>query len=364
MSIQEYKNLKETLELEIKKSSNVFIVGHNSPNFDSIGSAIGLYRIVYELGKKAYIIVDDNEVMIEPGVKRVLEEYDQEYRFIKKKDLERFQNKKSMLIVTDTNKKSMISVGDKLDTFRNVIVIDHHTENEDTIITNNKYINLEASSASEIVGKLIMLLKIKCGPKVANALLSGISLDTKRFKQNTTSLTHDVAEKLINNGADIDYVNSLFLEEFESYCRISNLIINGTNIKKYSKDLLAPIQVSFTLNRNNPHEIYLKEDCAKAADRMMKFYGIDASIALGYVDEENVHISARSGKKVNVAKIMDAIGGGGTPTAAGCRIKTDDILKLEKQIMKKISVGISDEEEIYEEPKVVKTKQIKKNKKN
>ena len=333
MSIQEYKNLKETLELEIKKSSNVFIVGHNSPDFDSIGSAIGLYRIVYELGKKAYIIVDDNELMIESGVKRVLEEYDEEYRFIKKKDIEKHQTKKSMLIVTDTNKKNMISVGDKLDTFRNVIVIDHH-------------------------------LEIKCGPKVANALYAGISLDTKRFKQNTTSITHDVAEKLINNGADIDYVYSLFSEEFDSFCRFTNLIISGTNIKKYSKDLLAPIQVSFTLNRNNPHEIYLKEDCAKAADQMMKFYGIDAAIALGYVDENNVHISARSNKKVNVAKIMDAIGGGGTPTAAGCRKETDDILGLEKQIMRKVKLGISEEEEIYEEPKLVKTKQIKKNKKN
>lgn len=364
MSIQEYKNLKETLELEIKKSSNVFIVGHNSPDFDSIGSAIGLYRIVYALGKKAYIIIDDNEIMIESGVKRVLEEYDEEYRFIKKKDLEKYQNKRSMLIVTDTNKKNMISVGDILDTFRNVIVIDHHLEGEDTIDTPNKFINLESSSASEIVGKLICMLKIKCGSKVANALLSGISLDTKRFKQNTTSTTHDIAEKLINNGADIDYVNSLFLEEFESFCRISNLIINGTIIQKYSEDLLAPIQVSFTLNRNNPNEIYLKEDCAKAADRMMKFYGIDASITLGYVDEKNVHVSARGNKKVNVARIMAAIGGGGTPTAAGCRKETDDILELEREIMENISKGISKEEELYEEPKTVKVKQITKKKKN
>lgn len=362
MSIQEYKNLKETIELEVKKSSNVFIVGHNSPDFDSIGSAIGLYRIVYALGKKAYIIVDDNEVMIESGVKRILKEYDEEYRFIKKSDLPKYKNKRSSLIVTDVNKKNMISVGDMLDTFRSIIVIDHHTEDENTIETNNKFINLESSSASEIVGKLICMLKIKCGAKVANALLAGISLDTKRFKQNTTSTTHDVAEKLINNGADIDYVNSLFLEEFDSFCRISNLIINGTTIQKYSEDLLAPIQVSFTLNRNNPHEINLKEDYAKAADRMMKFYGIDAAIALGYVDEENVHISARSGKKVDVSKIMTAIGGGGTPTAAGCRIETDDILKLEEEIMKNIELGISEEEKVYEKPKTVKVKQ--KNKKN
>ena len=99
--------------------------------------------------------------------------------------------------------------------------------------------------------------KIKYSSRVANYLLAGISLDTKRFKQNTTSTTHDVAEKLLVRGADIDYVNNLFLEEFENYCRISNLIINGTIIKKYT-DSLAPITVSFTLDRANPKTIYLK----------------------------------------------------------------------------------------------------------
>ena len=365
MSLQEIKELKENLELEISKSSNVFIVGHNSPDFDSIGSCIGFAHIVKSLGKKAFIVVNDNETMIESGVKRIMNEYKDEFYFIKRDYFEKLRNKRSMLIVTDVNKKSMISIANELKDFRKVFVIDHHTENEDTIETNYKYISMEASSASEIVGRLLTLFKIKPGENTANALLAGICLDTKRFKQNTTSKTHDVAEKLINNGASVDYVNSLFLEEFESYCHISNLIINGTIIKKYSEDLLAPIQVSFTLNRNNPHEIYLKEDYAKAADRMMKFYGIDASFALGYVDDKNIHISARSGKKVNVASILEEFDGGGTPTAAGCRLMADDILKLEEDLMDKIVVGISEEEEVYEEPKTVKVKQInKKNKKN
>lgn len=364
MTTQDFKNLKETIELEVKKSSNVFIVGHNSPDFDAIGSCIGLYWIVYSLGKKAYIIVDDDPSMIESGVKRIMEEYDEEFRFIRKSDFEKLKNKRSMLIVSDVNKSNMISVGDSLDSFKSIIIIDHHSENEYTIPTKNKFISTEVSSASEVVGRLLGMFKMKYPKKVANALLSGISLDTKRFKQNTSSKTHDVAEKLINNGADIDYVNSLFLEEFESFCRISNLIINGTTIKKYSEDLLAPIQVSFTLNRNNPHEVYLKEDYAKAADRMMKFYGIDASFTLGYVNDCEVHISARSGKKVDVSKVLNELGGGGNPTSAGCRIKTDDLLKVEKELMDKVSYGISEEEEIVEEPQVIKVKQVKKNKKN
>lgn len=364
MSIQEIKNLKETLELEISKSSNVFIIGHNSPDFDSIGSCIGLSKIVENFNKKAFVIVNDDVTTLEPGVKKIIDETKDEIHFVNNEYFEKLKNKRSLLIVTDVNKTNMISVKDYLNEFRSVIIIDHHTEGLDTINTPHKYIDHEASSASEIVGRLLHSLKIKYSPRVANALLAGISLDTKRFKQDTTSTTHDVAEKLIHNGASIDYVNSLFLEEFESFCRISNLIINGTTIKKYSEDLLAPIQVSFTLNRNNPHEIYLKEDYAKAADRMMKFYGIDASFALGYIDDKTVHISARSGKKVNVSNILQEFGGGGTPNSAGCRIITDNIMYLEKELMDKISLGISDTEKMYEEPKVIKVKQIKKNKKN
>ena len=36
------KKLKKDLERLVENSSNVFIVGHNDSDFDSIGSAIGL----------------------------------------------------------------------------------------------------------------------------------------------------------------------------------------------------------------------------------------------------------------------------------------------------------------------------------
>lgn len=363
MSTSEIRRLKEMLESEIKKCSNVFIVGHNSPDFDSIGSCIGLYAFATHYGKKAYIIVDDNELKIEPGVKRIMDEKRGVYPFIKKDNYLNMANKKSLLIVTDVNKDYMISVGDSLDKVGSIIIVDHHTEDIHTIATEKKCITTEVSSASEIVARVLNLARIQYSKDVANFLLAGISLDTHRFKQNTTSTTHDVAEKLIDKGADIDYVNNLFLEEFESYCRISNLIINGTIIKKYSDSLLAPIQVSFTLNRNKPEAIYLKEDYAKAADRMMKFHGIDASFALGFVEDGVIHISARGGKKVNVGKVMQAMGGGGNNQSAGGRIQSDNLWSVESLLMSQVPLGISSEETIIEEPPVIKVKQIKRGKK-
>ena len=92
---------------------------------------------------------------------------------------------------------------------------------------------------------------------------------------------------------------------------------------------------------------------------MMKFNGIDASFALGYVEPGVVHISARSTKKVNVGTIMSKMHGGGNPQSAGGRIKTDNILSLENDLMNIIPIGLSDNEDIIEEPPVIKRKQIK-----
>ena len=360
MNLNEIKQIKETLEDQISHCSNVFIVGHNSPDFDSIGSCIGLYQMAESLGKKGYIIVDDEPSTIEPGVKRIIDENREKVCFIKKASFEQLVDDQSILIVSDVNKDNMISVGDSLNRVKSIIVLDHHSEDEHTIDTPYRFISEEISSASEIVARVLNCSKIKYGKEVANFLLAGICLDTNRFKQNTSSKTHDVAEKLIDSGADIDYVNNLFLQEFESYCRISNLIINGTIIRKFSESSLTPIQVSFTLNRNQPREIYLKEDYAKVADRMMKFNGIDAAFALGYVDDKCIHISGRSGKRVNVGNIMKEMQGGGTCQSGGTKIESDNIFALEEELISKISYGISEEETIKEEPQVIKVKQIQK----
>lgn len=359
IDIDDIKGLKRILEADIKKSSNVFIIGHNSPDFDSIGSCIGLSMIAKTFKKPTYIIVNDEDAKIEPGVKKIIDDNKEDFNIIKNNEFLNKKNNNSLLIVTDVNKDYMVSVKDYLEDINNIIVIDHHMKDEKTIKNSKKFISLNSSSACEIVTRLLGYFRIKYSTEIANYLLAGISLDTKRFKHNTTAKTHDVAEKLIDHGADIDYVNKLFLEEFESYCKISNLIINGTIIKKYSENLLSPIQVSFTLNRNQPKAIYLKEDYAKAADRMMKFNGIDAAFTLGYVDEKTIHISARSGKRVDVGKIMEEVYGGGNAQNAGGRVESDNIFEIEEELMNKVYLGISDKEDIIDEPPVIKIKQIK-----
>ena len=355
MAFTDVKKLREILELEIQNSSNVFIVGHNNVDLDSIGSSIGLARLVKEYNKDVYIIVDDLKYNIQSSIITVINSVKDEYKFIKKKDIDKLLNDRSLLLITDVNKKNMFSVGDMLDRFGDKVVIDHHTEDENSVITPYKFIDLGVSSASEVVARILNCSKIKYDAKIANALLAGIELDTKRFRYNTSPKTHDAAEKLINHGANDDKVSDLFLEDFDDFCKVSNLIINGTLIYKYSKTL----GVSFTLNRNEPKKIYQIEDCAKAAVKMFSFKGVDASFTLGYVSDNEIHISARGNGRVDVSKVMMQLGGGGNATCAGGRIESKDIFEVEKELMKSVKCGIESEEKVYSEPKLIKEKRIK-----
>ena len=65
------KELRVKLENEMKKCSQVFIIGHNGPDLDAIGSAIGLYTLARYYKKPASIIVDDEPSKIDSSVKKV-----------------------------------------------------------------------------------------------------------------------------------------------------------------------------------------------------------------------------------------------------------------------------------------------------
>ncbi|MBQ8131899.1 MAG: DHH family phosphoesterase [Bacilli bacterium] len=332
--INTMKDLRNTLDSSIKKSSNVFIVGHNEPDFDAIGSAIGLQVYAKNIGKKAYIIVEDED--LEPGVKKIVEENREKFHIIKKRDFLRMRDKNSILIMTDVNKKYMISVGEELEDFKKIIVIDHHKPDKETVDTKELYINLETSSASEIVTKLLLNTKnIFFDSQVANYLLSGIVLDTHRFMKNTSASTHDIVEHLIKKGASTDYVNDLFLREFESDKKINHLVFNETMFRTFQNGVAENRNIAFSLNRTSPETIYRREELAKAADKLMK-YRVDASFVLGYIKEGLISISARSRSDIDVSEIMSniiGIEGGGNRTSAGGKSYSDNLVQVEKNII-------------------------------
>ena len=141
-SIEDKLNsLKVTLDNLIDRHTRVFIVPHDRADMDSLGACIGMSLICKNKGKMPFIVINDAEKDIEAVTKEVICEIIDEFNFINKEEAKNLIDDNSLLLVVDTNKKQMISLSDCLDDFKEIMVIDHHRTGEDTIETNNLFMD-------------------------------------------------------------------------------------------------------------------------------------------------------------------------------------------------------------------------------
>lgn len=315
------KNLKINLEQKILESENIIIVPHSRIDFDAIGSGIGLSMIAKKLRKPAHIVVNDVQTEIDHGVQVLIEEAKNDFSIINKDKYMQIAHPSDLFLLTDVNKSYLVCLNELLEKERTVI-IDHHDEDDKTVESSEKFIDTSASSASEIVAKLMCLYKMKPTPEVANYLLSGIYLDTNKLRKNISSETMKIVARLLECGASMNYITNLFTEDFASDRHVQELVGKAqfTNIS------IATVQGA-------EDEKYTCEELAKAADYLLKF-NPDAAFAIGNIGDGVISISARSKERVNVGNVMQEMGGGGNQYSAAAKITDSTIEETGKKLMK------------------------------
>ena len=315
-------NLKVNLENKILNSEKSIILPHRNADFDAIGSALGLSLVSNKYKKNSKIIVDDKKYELDRAIKYIIDDTKNDYEIISACKYKKIFNDNDLYILTDVNKKNLIPISDLIHNEDNTIIIDHHEEDSNTLPSNNKYIDVTSSSASEIVSKLLFKMKIKIPKNIANYLLAGIYLDTNKLTKNVNKDTLLVASKLIEEGANTNKVMELFEEDFESDRRVQDLV-NRTKMLTYKIALIIA----------DEKDEYTTKEIARTADYGLS-YGTDASFAIGRVSSDIIGISARSREKIDVGKIMSEFGGGGNQFSAAARIEGEEMdsvaSKLEK----------------------------------
>lgn len=321
----EVLDLKKKIEEKIVDAEKVIIIPHLNADFDAIGSALGVSYIIKKLKKNSFILFADALNDIDPGVKQIIEETKQEYAFIDKKKYETMASDKDLIIYVDVNKK-ILTCGIECNDKDRTIIIDHHEIGNGTIETDNSYIDIGCSSASEIITNLLDQFKYKIPQNLANYLYAGIYLDTAKLGKNCTHNTMRLCAKLLESGATIDKVNLLFKEEFVSDRRVQDLISKGTEFYNYTTAIVTGA---------NDDE-YTKIELAKVADYLLR-YGVDMSFAIGKVGNSTV-MSARSNGKIDIGIIASMLGGGGRIDAGAVNFNNDEMSPedAEKKLIKTI----------------------------
>ena len=315
-----YKSINKMIE----NASTLFVVGHQDLDLDALGASLAIYHYISNLQKEVYFIFDDSKS--EAAVDKVIKELGDTVNFVSSNKAKSINNRDSLLVIVDTNKKYLLQTPDLDLDFDKKIVIDHHEQGEGTITDALMVVDTDASSTCEMITEFLKLNNFIIDSNLATILLSGIILDTNNYVLKTDSNTFYYSYYLTTCGASTSKVQYLLKQDLNKYIKRQKMI---TNVK-----MINNIAVTKGVNK----EIYRREEIAKTADSLLLFNGIEASFVIAKIDYNTIGISARSMGNINVGQILGMFGGGGDLHEAAARVEDTTIKKLEEDLLKVIKL--------------------------
>ena len=292
----------------IKEADHVVIMGHRMSDLDAIGAAEGVLRICKICDVPAVIAVR-RDATLAGSLIDALVRAGQEDDFIDPKGALPIVSKKTLCIVVDTYQTGLVESKEILEKCGKVAVIDHHRRAATYIErADMSYIEQYASSVCELMTEIMEVVMDEPDllPCEAEAMLSGIVLDTKNFTMRTGERTFDAAAFLRRAGADTIEVKKLMQSGIEQTVAKYKILQNARTYRS----------VAIAMPESAQDRIV----AAQAADELLNVAGVEASMVM-YPDGDGVSVSARAIGDVNVQMIMEKLGGGGNRNAAAAQIK-------------------------------------------
>lgn len=297
----------------IKESDNVVIMGHKIPDMDAVGAAIGMLKAAETFGKPAYIVLEGVNPSIHRLMEMIYEEEELTSRFVQPEDAYHMITPRTLAVVVDTHKASLVAEPKLLGLTKRIVVVDHHRRGEEFISEATLiYMEPYASSTCELVTELLQYIHegLALGVLESTALLAGIVTDTKSFSVRTGSRTFEAASFLRRNGADSSLIQRLMKDDLPGYLMKAEMIRHAKIVHKH-----------YAVAVTQPGQRYSQLLIAQVADTLLNMQGVVASFVVSERPDGLIAISARSMGQVNVQVIMEEMGGGGHLTNAATQLE-------------------------------------------
>jgi phosphoesterase RecJ-like protein len=309
---------------KINKAESILINIHKHPDYDSISSALAISNVLNKIGKKNKIV----------GCQKVNEHFlflkgAENIEFI---DYSTFDFKDfDLFIIPDTGSFDRVTGSKEISLPKNLeyVVIDHHKTNY--FDQELKVLDERASATAEVLYGLFDDWKIDIDPTLATYLLAGILGDTVFLRYGEDSKkTLSVVAKLVEKGADKDFISENFYERYE-FKTIKLLGVFLENMKKEKDFIWSAIPYE-------TFEKYGKPDGVREMVADLFFRGIrgtDYGVAILEYEKGEISLSFRSKKEADVSQVARLFGGGGHKNAAGATVK-GEFNKAVQSIVSKI----------------------------
>ena len=317
--------MANALSALVSDSSQVFIMGHRSPDNDCIGAAAGVCALCRKNGVPVHIIKEAAPPPAQELIDRLAPLPEYQDCFLTAQEALLIADSRSLAVVVDTNRPDQVQAAELLESCNRVAVIDHHrraaTYIEGAALN---YHEPYASSASEMVTELLQYIvePNQILRSEAEALLAGIVLDTKNFTMRTGGRTFEAAAFLRRSGADTAEVKKLYPNDLADTVAKYALIQHAQLYRDHIALAVSPQPVNRII-------------AAQAADELLNIMGIDTSFVIA-PEGDKVNLSARSIGDTNVQVILEKLGGGGNAAAAGGQVSGKSVDEVAQELKEAI----------------------------
>ena len=290
-----------------------FVMGHKIADIDSFGAAIGINCAARQLGKKAQIVIYEDNTTLRPLKECFTPEngYPDDMFIPSQLALDEIDSH-TALIVVDTNRPSYTECPNLLNRAKAIVVFDHHRQCED-VVKNAvlSYTEPYASSTCEMIAEVLQYFDedIKLSTQEADAIYAGILIDTNNFVSKTGVRTFEAAAYLRRCGAEVTRVRKMLRNDMDAYKARAEAVRHAEVFHNMFAISVCPAD-----NIESPTVA-----CAQAANELLNIIGIKASFVLTEY-HDRIYISARSIDEINVQLVMERLGGGGHMNSAGAQL--------------------------------------------
>ncbi|EFG89605.1 DHHA1 domain protein [Clostridium carboxidivorans P7] len=307
---------------KIKESNRIAITFHESPDGDSLGSALALMQGLNKLNKEVYILSKE----------KVPESFSflpcsEEIDGLKHEVI----NETQCVIVLDCGDVKRINANLDFENRKYTLInIDHHMSNE--LYADLNYVDTNAAAVSEIVYQMLKIIGINITKDMAMCLYTSLITDTGAFKySSTTSVTHTIAGDLVNTGIDFSEIHRIIYEN-KKFERIKFF---GKAIEKMElvgdKICVITITKDMLLQNGNAKDTDTSDIIAFA----MQIDTVEVALLIKET-EACIKASLRSKSKVDVRKIAEKFGGGGHIKASGLAMNDKTLEEARELILNEI----------------------------
>lgn len=292
----------------LSRTGRIGVAAHERPDGDALGSALGLGRLLRNMGRDATIFV------AEPVAPR--------YRFLYEPEeltdpsAAGGMQLDALVVLDSADLQRLGAFVSTISADVTLINIDHHMSN--TGFGHINWIDSEASSTGEMIYHLAQMAGWPVGRGVADALWTALVTDTGRFSySNTRPDTLRTAAALLEAGVHPDVLYRHLYEDVDPReMRLTQRAMS--RLELIADGRLALLWLS--------EEDFAEEHCGpqqiqELVNQPLALHGVEASILLYEMPgEDQTKVSVRTYPPHDAVAFCRSFGGGGHVRAAGATV--------------------------------------------